>query len=344
MTHPIALLTDQDLLDEVLRVAAAADCQLSCAPDVTSLRSQWHSAPLVLLDPPAVSACLEAGFPRRSGVFVVHGGDPPWAPAVALGADGVLELPVEGRSLVTALTDLGEGPPSDRGRVVSFLGGRGGAGASILAIACGREAVVLGGEAMLVDCDPLGGGIDLALGTESDEGARWPGVHCTAGRVPMSALRAALPTSGNLNVLACDRAGPDPEPAAVAAVLDAGRRAGCTVVCDLPRHTTAAASAALDRTDLTILVVPAEVRATAAASRVASRLLTHGRNLRLVVRGPSPGNLQPADMADVIGIPLLTQMRAEPGLPEVLERGRFPRNAKGPLATAARLVLKELRP
>jgi hypothetical protein len=45
MTHPIALLTDQDLLDEVLRVAAAADCPLSCAPDITSLRSQWHTAP-----------------------------------------------------------------------------------------------------------------------------------------------------------------------------------------------------------------------------------------------------------------------------------------------------------
>ncbi|MGW4212874.1 septum site-determining protein Ssd [Lentzea sp. NPDC004789] len=344
MTHPTALLTDQDLLDEVLRLAAAADCRLSCAPDVTSLRSQWHSAPLVLLDPAAVSACLDANFPRRSGVWVVHGGDPPWAPAVALGADGVLELPLEGRLLVSALTDVDEGPPSDRGRVVSFVGGRGGSGASMLAIAVGREAVADGGEAMLVDCDPLGGGIDLALGTESDEGARWPGVHCSGGRVPMSALRAALPTAGSLSVLACDRTGPDPEPAAVAAVLDAGRRSGCTVVCDLPRHPTAAASAALDRTDLTVLVVPAEVRATAAAARVASRLLTQGRNLRLVVRGPSPGNLQPAEMADVIGVPLLTQMRPEPGLADAVERGRFPRNAKGPLATAARQVLKELRP
>jgi hypothetical protein len=130
----------------------------------------------------------------------------------------------------------------------------------------------------------------------------------------------------------------------VAAVLDAGRRSGCTVICDLPRHPTSAASAALDRTDLTVLVVPAEVRATAAATRVASRLLTQARNLRLVVRGPSPGNLQAPEMAEVIGIPLLTQMRPEPGLPETLERGRFPRNAKGPLAAAARQVLKELRP
>ncbi|MFD9703118.1 septum site-determining protein Ssd [Lentzea sp. NPDC059081] len=344
MTNPVTLLTDTDLLDEVLRVAAAADCPLTCAPDVTSLRAQWHTAPLVLLDPAAVSSCLDAGFPRRSGVLVVHGGDPPWAPAVALGADGVLELPVDARVLVGALTDLGEGPPSDRGRVVSFVGGRGGAGASILATACGREATADGGEAMLVDCDPLGGGLDLALGTESDEGARWPGVHCSGGTVPISALRAALPTAGGLSVLACDRAGPDPEPAAVAAVLDAGRRAGNTVVCDLPRHPTAAASAALDRTDLTILVVPAEVRATAAATRVATRLLTQGRTVRLVVRGPSPGNLQATEMADVIGVPLLAKMRPEPGLAELLERGRFPRNAKGPLATTARLVLKELRP
>lgn len=63
MTHPIALLTDSDLLDEVLRVAAAADCPLDRAADVTALRSHWHTAPLVLLDPPAVSACLDAGFP-----------------------------------------------------------------------------------------------------------------------------------------------------------------------------------------------------------------------------------------------------------------------------------------
>lgn len=344
MTHPIALLTDQDLLDDVLRMAAAADCPLACVPDVTSLRPQWQSAPLVLLDPAGVAACLAADLPRRQGVFVVHGGDPPWSPAIALGAQAVLELPHEGRALVSALTDLDEGPPSDRGRVLSFLGGRGGAGASILAIACGREAAASGGEAMLVDCDPLGGGLDLALGTESSEGARWPGVHCSGGRVPISALRTALPASGSLSILACDRTGPDPEPQAVAAVLDAGRRAGCTVVCDLPRHPTAAASAALDRTDLTVLVVPAEVRATAAASRVASRLLTQGRDIRLVVRGPSPGGLQAKEISEVVGIPLLAQMRPEPGLVDALERGRFPHNTKGPLATAARQVLKELHP
>lgn len=344
MTHPLALLTDPHLLDEVLRLAAAADCPISCAPDVAGLRASWHSAPLVLLDPTSLAACAAADLPRRPGVLVVHGGDPPWSLAVSVGASAVLELPRESQALVGALTDLDEGPPSETGRVLSFIGGRGGAGASVLATACARESALSGTESLLVDCDPLGGGIDLALGAESTSGARWPAVHCSGGRVPMSSLRAALPLTGSLSVLSCDRAGPDPEPQAVAAVLDAARRAGCTVVCDLPRHPTAAAAAALDRTDLTVLVVPAEIRATAAATRVASRLLPRGGDVRLVVRGPSPAHLQPADICAAVGLPLLTRMRPEPGLPDALERGRFPRNAKGPLATAARHVLKELRP
>lgn len=343
MSHPAALVQDQDLLDEVLRLAAAADCRVSCFPDVTSVRPHWHTAPLVLLDAAGLDACLAGDLPRRPGILVVHGGDPPWSQAVALGAQSVLELPREGAALVSALTDVDDGPPSDRGRVVGVVGGRGGAGASVLAVALAREAASAG-EGLLVDCDPLGGGIDLALGTEEVGGARWPSVRCSGGRVPMTALRAALPTAGGLKVLSCDRAGPDPEPQAVAAVLDAGRRAGCTVVCDLPRQPTAAADAALDRADLTVLVVPAEVRATAAAAQVAARLQSHGTELHLVVRGPSPGGLRAKEMAGWIGVPLLTQMRPEPGLADALERGRFPHNRKGPLAAAARQILQELRP
>jgi hypothetical protein len=51
-----------------------------------------------------------------------------------------------------------------------------------------------------------------------------------------------------------------------------------------------------------------------------------------------------AEAVPVIGVPVLARMRPEPGLADAVERGRFPRNAKGPLAAAARLVLKELRP
>lgn len=341
--HPTALVSDPALLDELLRLTAAADCELVRVPDVAALRPLWHTAPVVLLDAPAVRACQSAELPRRSGVFVVHDGDPPWQEAVALGAEEVLELPALGQRLVTAFTDLRDGPAVEEGRVLAVLGGRGGAGASVFAAAVARAGAEAGVESLLVDCDPLGGGIDLTLGTEELTGARWPAVKVSGGRVPMTALRTALPAAGKLTVLSCDRDGPGPPPQAVAAVLDAGRRAGCSVVCDLPRQLTPAADTALGRADLAVLVVPAEIRATAAAKRVAERVTEHTSKLRLVVRGPSPGGLRAEQVADVVGAPLLTQMRSEPGLAAALDRGGLPTRTTGPLATGARAVLQELR-
>ncbi|TWP51421.1 hypothetical protein FKR81_14470 [Lentzea tibetensis] len=373
---PTALLADTTLLDDLLRLMAAADCDLVRVPDVSALRPLWHTAPLVLLDAHGVRACLSAELPRRSGVFVVHGGDPPWDESVRLGVERVLELPLEDRALVTALTDVREGPPVETGRVLAVLGGRGGAGASVLAASIARAVAASESEGLLVDCDPLGGGIDLTLGAEEASGARWPAVQVSGGRIQLSALRTALPARGKLTVLSCDRDGPGPEPQAVAAVLDAGRRGGCTVVCDLPRHPTPPADTALGRADLAVLVVPAEVRATpapqsraapgptrprggrrspgglggprpappatAAAKRVADRVHTLAANLRLVVRGPAPGGLRADQVAEVVGIPLLTQMRPEPGLAAALDRGAFPNSNHGPLAAAARAILKEL--
>jgi hypothetical protein len=123
-------------------------------------------------------------------------------------------------------------------------------------------------------------------------------------------------------------------------VLDAGRRAGETVVCDVPRYPTETAVAALDGADLTVLVVPAEVRS--AAARVAAVLRRRGTPLYMVVRGPAPGGLSPHDVAAAVGLPLLHAMRSQPGLARALERGILPGRARGPLAAGARAVLEEL--
>ena len=73
-------------------------------------------------------------------------------------------------------------------------------------------------------------------------------------------------------------------------------------MCDLPRHLTEAASAVLEVCDLTVLVVPAEVRATAAAARVARQVAERGAALCVVVRGPSPGGLGGDDVAAALGL------------------------------------------
>jgi secretion/DNA translocation related CpaE-like protein len=345
------MVSDPDLLDTVLRLAAAAGCELQRAVDPPQARAFWAEAPLVLLDATAAAQCARAGLPRRGDVVLAVRGEPEpavWRHAVAVGADHVVALPEAEQWLVAALTDAAEGPRPG-GTVLAVVGGRGGAGASVLAAAVAVTAVREGARALLVDCDPLGGGLDLVLGAEDLGGLRWPGVGVEGGRVPAAALHAALPSprvgrrDGALGVLSCDRSAHGPAPAAVRAVVEAGRRAGDTVVCDLPRYPTEAAVAALAVADLVALVVPADVRASAAGARVAALLGAHGRPVRAVVRGPAPGGVGAEEVARAVGLPLLAAMRPEPGLARALERGEAPPRPHGPLAGAARAVLAELR-
>ncbi|MCO1654195.1 septum formation initiator [Pseudonocardia sp. S2-4] len=346
------MVSDPDLLDAILRLAAAAGCELHRSVDATQARTTWAQAPLVLLDGAAARHCAGAGLPRRPGVVVAVRGEPPptvWREAVTVGAEHVVSLPQAESWLVGALTEAAEGRPG-RGPVLAVVGGRGGAGASVLAAAVAVVAVRDGGRALLVDCDPLGGGLDLLLGAEDLDGLRWPEIELGGGRVPATALHAALPApsvprggGGRLGVLSCARAESGPSPVAVSSVVEAGRRAGETVVCDLPRHPTDAAVAAHTAADLTVLVVPADVRSAAAGARVAAVLAEHGRAPGLVVRGPAPGGLEAAEIGRALGLPVLATMRPESGLARALERGDAPGRRRGPLLTAAATVLDELR-
>jgi len=333
-----------ELADEVLRLAAAAGYEPDRVEDLDALRQRWTTAPLLLLDAQAAMSSANAGLPRRDAVVLVTGARAPtgpdpqvWQCAVAVGAEHVAVLPAADAWLVGALADAMESP-ADPGRVLAVLGGRGGAGASVFA------AVESGRATLLVDCDPLGGGLDLAVGAEDLGGLRWSGLALGGGRVAAAALHAALPTSrigrrGGLTVLSCDRDGPGPDGVAVRTVCSAGRRAGETVVCDVPRQPTEPGTAALETADLAVLVVPAEVRACAAAATVAARVARYGVSLRLVVRGPAPGGLTARDVSRALDIPLLAAMRPQPGLASALDRGAVPGRSRGPLATAAAQVL-----
>jgi secretion/DNA translocation related CpaE-like protein len=346
----LVIVSDTELLDALLRMAAAAGCELVRAVDPTQARRHWSEAPLVLLDPQAARTCAESGLPRRRSVIVAVRGAPPpmvWEQAVAVGAENVVSLPEAEPWLVAALAEAAEGGRGG-GAVLAVVGGRGGAGASVLAVAAAVTAVRGGERVLLVDCDPLGGGLDLVLGAEDLDGLRWPGLAVGGGRVPSTALHAALPTpevdgAGELAVLSCDRTEHGPSPTAVTSVLESGRRAGETVVCDLPRYPTDAAVAALGTADLTVLVVPADVRSCAAAARVAAVVGEHGGPaVGLVVRGPAPGGVAPEEVATALGLPLIAAMRPEPGLARALERGCAPGRPRGPLAHAATAVLEAL--
>jgi secretion/DNA translocation related CpaE-like protein len=344
--RPLVIVSDETLLDEVLRLAAAVGCDVERAPDLTSAGRAWARAPLVLIDEEVIEGDVE--LPRRPEVLLVTKGSPAastWERAFAAGVQQVLSLPDAETALVGALADIAEGPIVPGGCVVGVIGGRGGAGASVFAAALGLAAGEDG--ALLVDCDPLGGGLDLLLGAESSEGARWPGLRLDGGRISMTALRAALPEHthrhGRFSFISCDREGDGPGCDAIASVVDAGRRAGKVVVCDLPRHLDAGVSPVVERADLIVLVVPAEVRACVSARRVVDGLGDRADRVKLVVRGPAPGGLAPQDAAETVRVPLLTSMAPERHLERYVENGEFTPRMRGPLLTAARMVLTVVR-
>ena len=281
--HPLVVAGDDILLDEILRVAAAAGCEVERAPDLEAARGRWARAPLVVLDEEAARA--PNNLLRRNKVLLVCKGAPTpvtWERAFNTGSEKVLSLPDEEGDLIGAFADVVDGPARDDGVVIGVIGGRGGAGASVLAAADAYRAERTGEGGLLVDCDPLGGGIDVLLAAERDRGPRWPELDL-GGRVSMSALSEALPrkryTTGSLSFVSYGRGGRGPDPSEIEAVLSAGRRAGRTVVCDLPRYFGPEMSTVIGLADLVVVVVPAELRACAAAKLVLAKLENQARRI-----------------------------------------------------------------
>ncbi|MCW2616143.1 MAG: Helicase/secretion neighborhood CpaE-like protein [Frankiales bacterium] len=348
LSRPLVVTAEADVLDDLVRLAATAGTELDVAPDAGTARRSWATAPFVVVAVDALPGLLRARLPRREGVVLLgRDVDDPdvWQRAVAIGAEHVVLLPDAEQWLTDRFADATEsfGPV---GALVAVVGGRGGAGATTLACALAMTASRSGRPSLLVDGDPLGGGIDLVFGGEAHRGVRWPDLGATRGRVPAAALDGALPRMAGLSVLSWGRGDAGAVPVeAVRAVLAAGRRCNELVVVDLPRALDECSRAVLASATTVLLVVPNEVRAAAAASRVAAAVAVLCSDLRVVTRGPSPTGLTGVQVAEALGLPLVADLRAEPGLDAALERGEAPgRRPRGPLGMLCSALVAELLP
>lgn len=382
--RPLLITSDAELLDDVLRLAAAAGSAVDAVPDAIAGRAFWAAAPCVVIGVdaarPAAAAIKRSRLRRRPGVVLVSRGDDAevWPWAVEIGAERVFLLPDAEPALVEVLADATE-PPSAPATVIATIGGRGGAGASSLAAAIAVTAARGGDRVIFVDADPLGGGADLLFGGEHAGGARWSDLVAARGRIPAGAFRDALPQVADLAVLSWDRPAGSP-PAATAAldadvyvgvdvdagggadavagadldvgadaevvanVLDAAARGSDVVVVDLSRRFDAATKVALSAAHLVLVITPAEIRAAAAAARVAAAIRPLASDVRLVVRGPAPGGLRAPDIAAIVGLPLAGELRPEPELASCLERGEAPAaRGVGPLARLCERLLADVR-
>ncbi|MGY2067217.1 septum site-determining protein Ssd [Blastococcus sp. SYSU DS0619] len=341
--RPLVVSADEELLDELLRLLAAAGAEPELATGGPALRRAHREAPLVLLGADALTGGAVRALPRRAGVVVVAPRELPpaeWAAAVEVGAERVAVLPADEAWLLTRCAAAVRAP-AERGALVAVGGACGGAGASTVA-----AAVAVGAPrgAVLLDADPWGGGLDLVMGAELAEGLRWSELTGLRGAVAGDALLAALPEVGGVHLLSADRSRATPIPEdALTAVVDAARSTGHPVVVDLPRPGPDGVGRGpqdvLADADLAVLVVPARLRAATAARQLVDADGSAWSSARLVVRA-LPGGLAADDVAEVVGRPVLAELPHDRSAVARGERGDPPGAVpRSPLAGLARRVL-----
>lgn len=308
------------LRTEVERIVAAAGAGLRVVSDAVDGGRYWDAASAVL-----VGSDVRELPPRRRTPAVMVGldgeGDSLWHLAAALGAERVAVLPDAAAWLADHLSRSRS--PGPGGLVLGITGGCGGAGATTAAIWIAQAAAGLGARVLLVDGDPWGGGVELALAAEETPGLRWPDLAEARGSIDPLQLADSLPVAGGFSFLSWpatrEQAGPVPA-AATRGVLDAARRGYELVVVDVgrgagPLHTTAWDC------DRIMMVVPAQLKAAVAALRLLQELPPVEAGL--LVRGRPGAALDASLIADAIGLPVQGRIPELRGVPAAMETGRL---------------------
>lgn len=313
------MTSHDELLDHAVRIGAAAGVELSLADSAAAASAAWSTSPLVLIGADLASSLIDRGVPRRPGVVMLSLGDAAadleiWRHAVSLGAEHVAVLPEAERWLIDRLAEAGDGPHSP-GPVVTVLPGRGGAGASTLAVMLARTMA----PSTLVDLDPLGGGLDARLEMEVAPGLRWPDLAVVRGRLSSTALRGSLPRLGDVAVLSASTPVALPIES-VASVIDACSRSGVPTVLDGTRDVSAAARMTWSRSDLSLIVVPTDLGALCSSRALAETLVTAGCRVAAVIRRSRESSIDAMDVEKILGVPIAGEWRHD----RSLARGESP--------------------
>lgn len=347
MFSPPALLAtcDDDLLGDVLRLAAAAGSPIDVAHDPDAALRAWSAAPVVLVGADEVARIGVRRPPRREGVHVVGHGPLPdgvFRHALEIGARDVVELPAADTWLVEVLADAADGAGAVVAPMLGVVPGSGGAGASIFATTLALVAAT-SRSSVLVDLDPWGPGLDRLLGVEDAPGARWEALADGSGRLGSRSLRASLPGRDGVAVLAW---GPLPEErvtslpsVVVVEVLSAAQRGGDLVVVDLPRALDGVAAETAARCDEVLVVCETTLTSVLAGQKVAARARSLQADVGLVVRGEG-SSVSPSHVAEALTLPLLADYPSRRKVTEQVELGLGPGHGRrSPMARAAIQVL-----
>jgi secretion/DNA translocation related CpaE-like protein len=317
----VLLVTGFDFLQgEVERIVAAAGARLRVVAGVVEAARYWDSSSAVL-----VGSDVRELPPRRRAPAVLVGlsgeGDSLWHLAAALGAERVAVLPDAAAWLAEYLSRSRS--PQAGGLVLGVTGGCGGAGATTAAVWIAQAAAGMGVRVLLVDGDPWGGGLELALAAEELPGLRWPDLSEASGSIDPGQLADSLPVTGGFSFLSWPGSRDRPAPvdaAATGGVLDAARRGYELVVVDIGRGAEPLHTFAWD-CDRILVVLPAQLKAAVASARLLQELPPV--EAALLVRGKPGAALDSALISDAVGLPVHGRVPDLRGVTGASESGRL---------------------
>lgn len=304
----------ESLRDEVSRVAAAAGIPLRC---VARGAEVGRGSLLLLVGVDAPVSRLPPG-PDIIVVGLAGQETDAWERAAALSAQRVAILPGAAAWLADYLSRTSGTPP---GLVLGVVGAVGGAGASTLSALLANAAATDGRSTVLVDGDPLGGGLDLLLSAGDIQGIRWPDLADVRGRLNPQQLGEALPHVSGFSLLSWGthfQARDRPSTQAVPAVMEALQTGFSLTVVDVGQRWNEPSSP-LSCCDSVLLVLPARLRAIAAARNLVEHL--DPLPVAAVVRAPVAAGLDPETVAEAAGCRFTAYLPAQRGLPAAQENG-----------------------
>lgn len=328
------LSSDPQLVEAVEAVCVSCRVELTVAENIADSKD----AQTLLVD----ATSEVAHVPKGAVIVGLSSHTAAWELAARSAASAVVVLPDAAEWLAEMLSrpdhDAGA---VELGRVIGVVGAAGGVGASTFACWLAQEFSGTGAPTAVVDADPGAAGLDLVLGTESEEGLRWPELHQFSGAVAADQLWAAMPSTGSLRYLSWDRQGTHATRVPVGTVIHALRSAASYLVVDLKADRLEEQA----RWCSTVLVLtPRTVRGVLAATLAVQRC--GDIPAMTVLTGLNVADVDVALVESASGVGCAGSLSFDPRLPQeldngaALQRGRRPRHAKAVRTIAQRLEVR----
>lgn len=365
-------ISDPVIHPEVSHIAAATGCEIFDSTNPADILRLLPRAEALIIDAAsaqdlhAYAQHNQVDIPSRERIFHVTAEPGPidYRSALRCHAEEAFLVPSQAPELLAALgkhrLTHNHGYPAKQNQCIAISGAVGGCGVSTFSAAVARTAAADGRYQCisLLDLVDSSGGLDLLMGLEDTPGIRWPDLSLGEGHIDYEALDQAIPHTSydHIGVLSQARTSvagagclKDPVPT-ISRVIHSIHEAATSVlgVMDCPaifgQADHALAQLISEEAALVVLVVPAEIRAVAAAAGRSAELKSAGVTPLIVLRHRSWSGLGAKEVEDILQEEVLAEIGHIHRLPKTTELQGLPQVLPRPLLQASRAVLSHLPP